>query len=413
MMRCAALVVIVCMAAARSATARAAAPDVGELNRAATLLGPDLRAQAVTLRSVGGGVIRYFDADRVLRQASLDDLVEIRFPDAGDADAPPAERQAELVLVDGRRYRGRYVGADARQRLVVEHPRLGPLAATLEELAELRFDADIAAAQGLRPLAEDADGAAAHDSVTLLNGDRLEGWVSEIAGAQLMLETASGSLLAAPLDRIAVVRLAGGRDAAIAGSGGGPHHLLLRDGTRVAMADFAVDRTLHAALADGPTVELPLSAVAAVAVRGPAGTLVNLLDLPLAVEQPAVVFGAAWPSVRRDDAGKGDADCGGALHLHSPTVLRFELPRGAARLTAALRLDVPDDHPRRAWASMDVRIEQAGQPTTTLRIDAERPRASISMAVEPGPLRLRVEQAEHGPVLDRLRLADTWVLVAP
>jgi hypothetical protein len=377
----------------------------------ATLLGPDLREQAVTLQSIEQGVVRYFDADRVLRQARLDELVEIHFAPVADGRwaAPAGERWCDMVLTDGQRYRGRFVGVDEQQRLVVEHPRSGRFAASLEQLASLHFDAD-ASIPSIEWVTPDASTPRVNEEVILRNQDRLEGFVNTITDTHLELESPSGSIITMPLERIASIRFAATSHAATGTALSAKGHLLLlRDRLRVAATDITlVGPALRVRLTDGRTHEWPLSAVASLAVRGPAGSRVRLLDLPMSVDRPAVVFGVPWPATRRGRGGHDDA-----LHLHGPTLLRFELPPGAVRLTAMLQLDVPEDHPRRRWADMAVSIEQGDERLAALRIDADQPRVSCNVSVRSGPVYLRMDEADFGPVLDRLRLSQAWVLIVP
>lgn len=426
----------------------------------AQLVGPDLAAQHVTLQTIRAGTVTYFDEQRMLRKIALDKLVEIMLPlpmppparavpaarsspspseeTASDGAAFAVGRRIDLRLVDGQRYRGRFVGIDAVGRFELDHPQLGRLRAGLDTLASVRFAAPPnqmrqTPAPGFA--GQRLDDRMTEDEVMLVNGDRLVGFVLGVEARAIVLDTGVDTQpLTVALDRVAGLRLA--NTTSNPRDGVSTSHLVLRDATRVAVTDLVLAaETITAKLAatERP-IELSMAVVERIAVHGAAGRLVSLFDQPMRVVEPAEVFGLVWsprlgamsdpeapsrdhprhpqpPQPPKKDADRQHQPL--ALHLHAPTVVRFELPAGTVRLRATLALDLPTAEAGRELADLSVTIEQDGRALGRWSIHAAHARAVINMPIAAGPCAIRVEMGEHGPLLDRLRVEDARILIQP
>jgi len=378
----------------------------------------DLERERVLVQSLEDGVLRGFGPDRVLAARSVDEILRIEFEpeeaqasDSGDRGA--GEQPVHLRLIDGQRLSGRWREASGPPEdaspLRIDHARLGPMAVSLEQVRELIFE-DGAGAQAAeeRPAGEGPgerpSGGAVQDELIFRNGDRLVGFLASTGPEQTVFEDHQGQAWTLKTQRVARIRLANPpvrRD----------HDLVfLAGGDRVAVRAFTlVDRTLRVAplLGEGERARyaLPVEAVRRIERANPDWRLVELGDLTWHRESGGSVFGRPVPV----------EVAGSRLRLRAPLTLRFELPAGAARLGARVRLDRSEpgiSEAQWAWASCRLAVRESGRALAEVRFGAAHPESTLNVQAQGLWLELELDPGVNGPILDRLVLEGAVVLVA-
>ncbi|MEM9414369.1 MAG: hypothetical protein AAGA29_02675 [Planctomycetota bacterium] len=139
--------------------------------------------------------------------------------------------------------------------------------------------------------------------------------------------------------------------------------------------------------------------------------MVPLSSLTMTEVEPAEPFGVSMPTRRTAD---------GSVALHAPVAVAFDLPDGAARLSAKVVLALGDDIPedRRAWAGCVVVVAVGEAVLARMTIDHEQPEHTANVELPesavPGAARtltIRIEEGVNGPILDRVELRDAEVIV--
>ncbi len=368
----------------------------------ATLVGPSLEPQSVSVSTLRDGVLVYFDSDRQLQRQPIERFVLLR-PTPAKAE-PVAESTATLILVDGQRLAGRFAGqADDGAAVRWESDVLGRVSVSLEDLAELHraVPADSAAGE---PWPRDG-----RDRLLLVNGDRLAGFISAATDdGLLMMPEGASDTVAIPFDRLARVVLANPTRTPPREL----HTVAFAGGTILSVAELRIeddrlgfDTLLRPpARATTPLHWQPLIEVAQIDFTGSGYRVVNLLERPWRIEESAEVFGLTIPPRLVDD--------GRAMRLHAPARVVFDLPADATRVSARGELAVDEDVPAvmAEWADFEVILRWGGEGERRFRINARQHEARINVAVEGEVLRVELDPALNGPVLDRLRLSEAMVL---
>lgn len=374
----------------------------------ATLLNPRLEAQAINLAGLSGGTLSYFDEDRRLTQASVAGYVRLTLSDQRAA-APLAE--GVIDLVDGQRLIGRWAGATRDGEAVVwTHPTLGRFTLGLDDVHRVVIRSD-STALGLHG-SFDA-GTAEGDTVWLRNGDRFVGFVVAVADdAVTILPDGGDDEVTLAMENIAAVILANPLtppgEVVVAGD-----LVALTDGSRVRGGGVAIrgeSLRFTPSLTDAmQPVELELAQVRRIDFAGAGLRLVELGEQPMQTVAGGSAFGLELLP-RVDDAG---------IHLHAPVTVEFDLPAGVRRFAATATLDLPAGLPeeRAAWADLELSAgpgETGGEalPGAPLRLRVEEPQGLLNLALD-GARRLRivVDPAANGPVLDRLLLSNAVLLI--
>lgn len=360
----------------------------------ATLVDAELQAQPVKLASLQGGTLSYFDDDRRLQQRPASEFVMLR--SIGDDVALSASKgpQPTLVLVDGQRIAGHWLGVTGDgQRLRWSHPVLGEITAPLEDIRGVELSAELPAEQP-------------GDQVVLGNGDALTGFVEGLGDASVQLvPQGSDQAVPLPIERVAALRLANPTEPMPTGV----QTVILRDGTRLYAQDLQIggdqarfDASLPGqAIAD---VALPLESIQRVELTADGYRLVDVAELPREVLAGGSTFGFARPPrIDGDD-----------VVLHAPVRLAIDLPEGAARFAATAWLDlagVPAD--RHDWAACELTVQDpSGAPLAdSQHLDAAHGRTELNVPVTGRRLVLELDPSVNGPILDRVRLIDGVVLI--
>ncbi|MFW6059372.1 MAG: hypothetical protein ACODAQ_04280 [Phycisphaeraceae bacterium] len=367
----------------------------------AVLVDDELQAQRVRVTGLNGERISYFDAQRRLRTESIEQVVQLRA--IGDeretvsvapTAALPVPEGAALVLADGQRLAGEWIGAsDDGNALRWRHPLLGEVSIALDRLRGWRVgdaEADVEIA---------LDDPPAEDRVVLSNGDALSGFVTQVDEAGLSLQQGDDpEPIALPRERIAGVVLA--NPASV--EAGTAHRVVLADGSAMDGHDLTMRSEqvrFEPVLGDGEPIAAALTQVKRIDFTGTGRRLVALSACERQVSGGDVFGLAMLPRVAAD----------GALWLHAPVTVVFTLPSGAERL--AMRAELADEPAAvLEWADLELVVTMEDQ-TRRFRLNREQPTASLDMAVAARSLRLELLAGVNGPVLDRLWLRDAVVLV--
>ena len=364
----------------------------------AELLGPALEPEPVRVRGIYDGTLHYFDGQRRLQRQAVDEFVSLRRI-AGRSSVHAWQRlQASggMMLNDGQRLAGRWVGAsEDGQSLLWEHAQLGEMEVPLDRVAQL-WHGEAGWATLEAPPAEDV--------VVLSNGDELRGFIESVDKAGVAMQTARGDEpVHLPATRMVRVVFANPR----ARPAEGLHEVHLTDGSRVLASEMELseDGSLEArfALAGGSTRrQVAGHELVRVDFTAAGHRLVALHELPREVIAGGEVFGLPMrPHV-----------VGGALHLRAPVTVRFELPEGAARFAGEAELATGPDAPRELleWADFDL-IVRSGDEQQRWHLYGQQPRVEVNLPLGQRTLEIELEPGVNGPIMDRVRLIEAYVLV--
>jgi hypothetical protein len=253
------------------------------------------------------------------------------------------------------------------------------------------------------------------DAVFLVNGDRLSGSLTELAGGSLTMATPAGAVKL-PLSRVQAVAL-GNRPPANPG-----HARLmvgLRDGSLLNVRAVRADEgALKLELEDG--VKLAGGSVEDVAaLQSPGGPFVYLSDLQPADYHQVPYFDLKW-HYQRDRSVMGEPLVVRGKHflkglgMHSASRLTYRLDGGYRQFDAAVALD--DSADGRGSVTFGVYVLRDGQWQEAYKSgivrggDAPRP-VSVDVRGARG-LTLTVDYADRGDEMDRAVWLDARVLKA-
>ncbi len=384
-------VILISATLAPAATAQPARP----FDR--VLLDDSLRPSVIRLISVSGETIVYEDERGRRRQATVGGFVGLLPPLPADpaparpatAPADPAAPPGVLELTDGQRFPGVPAptgGGD--DSLEWDHPIFGRVAVPLDSIARVAVRRD-----GERALRDPAN-----DQLILINGDRLVGFIERL-GDPIEIEIA-GDTVEIPFDRLLEASLANPAEP-MSGL-----VIWLEDGTVavVASLETRTDETVSVLLPGGQSAVMPLSGVRAIAFD--AGRLVPLASVPITGQTPIGVRGV-FDRARTISPGDTAGDLGAPdIELPGPMRVTWVLPAGSVRLAAVAELPL-EAHP---WGDFELVISQSGVELTRERINLDRPRVEISLAVRAGEIAISIEPGAFGPISDRLVLRRPIIL---
>jgi len=395
----------------------------------ALLIDKDLEQTSVQVRSMEDGWLSVFNDRRELVQVRSDEYValEPNFPYRLLTDQPASIEWEEsvshcLILADGQMVYGRWLGGDGNdgQTILFRH-RYGQVwAIALEDIRSL-LPYDQSMEMGM---------AGGDDVVLLANGDRLTGFVEAIGALSseqselavwwtgpdsqeptpLSMEAVSGVVLANPE-----------RD-----QPEGAHLIVLDSGEKLFAHDLVMDgQDLTGTLTlcqfeDPPVLTLPLVIVERIEFTGHGHRLASLWDMEWKVVSGGSFFGI--PALPRMDHQ--------LMRLHAPLMLSVVLPSEAAQMKVSFALDLPLDLDPSSEALAHVRVGVAvGEDVESARqaivswgtLDQRDQVVSFNLPIErsedaPTDLRVAVivlEEADNGPVLDRVKVIEATVLLKP
>lgn len=349
---------------------------------------------------------------------------EQQSPGAAAPDAWALAGSPYIELVDGQRFVGRpgRIGEEG-ETIAWVHERFGTLSLSIDEVA--RFV--------MRPGTDREPAAAAEaevrtDTLWLVNGDRLEGFLETIGpraggeGFALTIES-GGNRVTVPVDQVVRARFANPRRPAKGATA------WLTDGSIVSLAAISTD-TAHDALlltstltstrpnapAESPagasTAQFAAADVAAIAFD--AARLAPLAGMPILSHTPIGLPRRPGPRVEAFDALPTPLGASDVL-IPGPMEVEWALPAGASRLIGAARLDEADW----MWGECVVVVEIVGAsgPARELaRLNLGGSSVAAPLSAELGGskagdrLRIRIEPGELGPIRDRVRLERVMLL---
>jgi len=288
----------------------------------------------------------------------------------------------------------------------------GPIPVALDDVRSLTISSE---ATPTRP-ATDPAGATTLDTLLLLNGDVLAGFVERVT-PDVAFEV-DGRAATIPLDRVASILFAN----AIRGPVG--PRAWLADGTIAAIGDVALAGGALALTGPAPAspwVDRPAADLRAVAFDAAAfRPLADLVASPAAPSPPQVSAGAPaagrrWtpPVVAADGRAEplGAAD----VELPGPMTTQWAMPAGAVRFAAVAELPASC----RIWGDLElvvvaVAADGALRPLARHRLHPAEPRVVLNAAIDgAASLRMTVVPGPSGPIQDRVLLRRALVSIAP
>ena len=381
----------------------------------AVLLGPDLEPVSVQLKSISPEVIKVIDA--VGQEKELKPEEVLRLTLASDTGTTPSPAQTRVVLRDGQVIVGDWAGGGG------DGESISVSFGDTEQMVMLPLDEIMSIAMRSKAAVPAVD----EDDVLLLaNGEKLTGFL-EWMGAEA-LDFVVGDAddpIKIPLERVAAVAVANKPKAAEAKPGTlrvtriDGTVLLMQDATLTDRDDGGSDLSGLSALSiepkvgvnpgasiDSPSpVRFPMSDVVGIEPLSKKTRLVSLSGRSLSVLDGGEVFGVAMkPSVTGD----------GAIKLHAPVKLGFDLPKGASRLAFTVEMDldarVPDA--RRSMAGCELIVYSGDTAVAKHTLTPDGPPKRINVPLASGDLRIALEPGINGPVLDRVILTQAELLVS-
>ena len=383
-------------------TAAAAASGVTPV----VLIDTQLQPKRVYIHRLSQGTMSYFDEDRSLQIQPINRFVQLRQLKSTHSQEPPQQSDnpaadpkskpplGMVVLIDGQRWTGQWSGLDEKtQSIRWDHPFFGPMVFSLENLSAMSLkDTNIA-----------GDPPQGADRLELINGDAMEGFISQVRTTGIELQLAQGGqAVVLPMARIAAMTLANPAQR----HQGTRCMIWLTDGSRVLaeLVSIADNQLLAqiAPLVGESQVTIPMATVTRIEFPAAEGYLIDLASLPMRVTKGGYVFGLSMgPHIQ-----------GSSIYLHAPVQVQFDLPPGASRLAATVRLqNEPHPTPASAWADAQIIVRQRAKPIAQHRLNAAHPFAAINTAVTGQIITIEVDASDNGPIMDRIVLDEAIIFV--
>lgn len=361
----------------------------------AELIGPDLVARPVKITNLHDGTLNYFDENRTLQSASVDGFVQLRAI-GGQIASDPAPYPC-ISLTDGQRFTGSWIGPTPDgSGLRWRNDLVGTLVISLDEVASITW---------LDNGPTDATNeTSATDTLILINGDVLRGFVSALTDQGVALIPEAGTApVSIPYRRIAALNVANPMLARV----DTVNRVTLVDGTRVLADDVRWSGDQASWLVTPPgappiRVQTSLTDLARIDFGAGGFRLIDLSELPMRIQTDPDVFGLALP-VRIQ---------GRLIRAHAPATLAFDLPLGTVRFAATAELDTTDapDHVN-SWADFHVVVSSGATEAGRGHVTGAQPVSRINTPISGRELTIRLEPGVNGPILDRLRLRHAVILL--
>lgn len=191
--------------------------------------------------------------------------------------------------------------------------------------------------------------------------------------------------------------------------------VLLRDGSSVYLRKAKLKRATQKVAAgvqgtfvaepETLPITLPMAYVQLIEPLSASFTLQGLNDVPMTTLEGGEVFGVAMPPRVMAD---------GALRLHAPITLGFDLPKGASRLAFTVAMDLDDTIPesRRQMAGCDLMVYEGDRLLAKHSLLPDGPAKRLNLPLASGGLRIVLEPGVNGPVLDRVIITQAELLVS-
>ena len=356
------------------------------------LIRRDARVHPVELAEINDRFLVHGSAARGWANIALEQCVALLDPGGVPAEPPGGT----LRLTDGQRFPGEALsGARPADDVLVwiQSSWLGRMEVPLNRIESVVFS------QGASvPAPGDAD------VLLLVNGDRVEGFVSALGDpiSVEVLNDGPGHTIEIPLDRVAAVNMVTPRRRP---SG---RRVWARDGTvvdvdRLALGDDGLVRLdgLPFVVEPGPR-QVRLSAV--LAVLFDPDRLVPFATLePLSVQGPATRYVVPRPRVLGERAPLALP----RVEFRGPLTVRYPLPERPAYFSGEARLPVM----ARPWGDCELVIRDDEREVFWARLSAQSPVATIGINVGGSVLTIEIRQGSAGPIQNHVVLHRAMLLV--
>ncbi|WP_428387741.1 hypothetical protein [Mucisphaera sp.] len=301
-----------------------------------------------------------------------------------------------ITLDDGQHLTAPWRPDAEGQTFSIDHPQLGRLTIPLDRIATITWPPNTL--QATPPQTNDARS----DRIQLTNGDQLQATLLALfdQSARLLLP-GNPQPIDLPLSSIHAIQRAHEPATTTRAD-----RLTLATGEVIDAARVSFQQntwTLSPTLALSP-VQLPAAAINQLELRRNGLRLTPLLQQPLQINQPTVVFGVPMPPRQTSDT----------LAIHAPADIAFDLPPTAAAISLELQLDPSIPAHDRHWPSMIATVSTQASTATQITLDDANPKTVITLPVSipNAQLRLTLDPHTRGPVLDRLQIRNAVILLA-
>ena len=310
----------------------------------------------------------------------------------------PSKPGGVLLLADGQRLPGEPVetAKASADSLAWNHPWLGRVEVPLRLIQSVSYKSQAAPPPP-----------GASDVVTLVNGDRYEGFVTALGNPVSIEIEQSGSrreVMNLPLERVAAVSMVTPR---LPPKG---RRIWFGEGTvlevqSIVVGDDGVVRFTGSKLISGTQVtRLGLNEVAAI-LFDPSAMLPLVTIAPSRIEGPPSRY--LIPKPRLLDA-LAPLDLS-RIEFRGPLVSRYALPAGCVRLAAEAMVPVED----RSWGDCEIVIRSDDAEVFRAHLNGSTPSASINVPLTGRELTIEVTQGAHGPIQDVVVLNRAMLLRRP
>jgi hypothetical protein len=310
-------------------------------------------------------------------------------------DSDPVEAPAGVLLLnDGQRLPGQ-LSANTPQpdALTWIHPWLAPITVPLDRVRAVRAKRDHAIPQ---------PGAA--DVVELVNGDRLEGFVTAI-GKTISIEVElddQPQTLRVPFDRLAALALVSPERASRGARVWFAGETVL-DVDEIAVGDDGYVRYTAALTGGSPDpIQARLSEIRAILFEPSAMRPLARLQ-PSHVSAPVPRFVVPEPRILGGERPLGLQ----SIEFRGPLLVRYVLPQGATRFAA--RALLPEA--AHEWGDFELIVRDNDEVVFRTRLNAEHPSAPIHLELRGSELTFELAEGAHGPIQDWLVLEHAMLLV--
>lgn len=347
-----------------------------------TVLGPDLKPRATTLDKV-----------------TLTDENLLRLILRAEPTQPLNNKQYVARLTNGQVLIGTFLGTDEDGESIRLAMGYG------QRMVSFSLDDLLSFAIVGTPLNSDTN----DDKLFLSTGETLVGFVDAINKDNISFVIGEADdPIQIPIDRLLGFTIANKSEPVKPEKG--MARVMLRDGSLLLLRDTQLKLATATLVGtqmlgpDSPTHRLPISEVKYIEPMSEGQAIRPLTEFPMSLVSGGEVFGVSMPPKYLPD---------GSINLHAPTVIGFDLPKGAVRLTlqAGLRLDESIPPSRRELAGCELVIMSDGKAISKHELKPGEPPVRVNIPLAPGTLELQIKPGVNGPVLDRVRITDAELLI--
>lgn len=339
-----------------------------------------------------------------LDEVSLADEGLLRLRISSDPVIPLNDKQYVAKLVDGQSLVGTLLGAgeDGESIRLAFGYEQRTVVLPLDELLSLtRVGHNLA-------------GDASDDIVLLATGETLVGFVETISEQSLGFVVGDADdPIQIPMQRVRGFSIANKPKPIKAKKG--MARVMLRDGSLLYLRDAKLKRSaeqprvgLEGTFVLEPEtapIILPLNEVHLIEPMSDRYALRPLAEAEMTTIAGGEVFGVAMPPSTTSD---------GAIRLHAPVTLGFDLPNGTVRLALTVAMDLDESIPesRRAMAGCELVIYDGDDAVARHTLTPDGPAKRLNVSLTGSDLRIVLEPGINGPVLDRVIITQAELLVS-